>query len=101
MGNKKRKGFRRAKSRPTAAKLKAVSNRSAVRKQYSDEQMLGAMKSVKQGMSRVAAAELHGVPLSTLKDRLSGSILPTSPKFITDLVDLILKCIHIKIVHKN
>lgn len=74
MPNKKRRGFRRVK--PSAAKLqKAVPNRPAVRKQYAEEQMLGAIESVKKGMSRTAAAEHHGVPLSTLKDRFNGRVV--------------------------
>ena len=76
MGKKKR-GFRRVKPRSSATQpqKKINPNRSAVRKQYSDEQMLEAMESVKKGMSRTAAAELHGVPLSTLKDRFNGRVV--------------------------
>lgn len=37
--------------------------------------MLGAIKSVKEGMSLTAAAECHGVPLSTLKDRFNGKVV--------------------------
>ena len=37
--------------------------------------MLGALKSVqKDGLSGNSAADLHGVPRSTLKDRLSGQV---------------------------
>ena len=70
MTNKKKKGFRRTKSKEPARKSpQGNSSHSAVRMQYSEDQMLGAIASVKNGMSRTAAAEQHGVPLSTLKDR--------------------------------
>ena len=37
--------------------------------------MLGALKSVQEdGLSGNQAADLHGVPRSTLKDRLSGRV---------------------------
>ena len=69
-------GVCRAKSRQPAAKQRSSpTNRPAVRKQYSEEQMLGAIKSVKKGMPRIAAAESHGVPLSTLKDRFNDRVV--------------------------
>ena len=72
MANKKKKGFR-LKSRQQHCSSTKVSNRSAVRKQWSDVQMEAALKSViKDGLSQNRAADLHGVPRSTLKDRLSG-----------------------------
>ena len=37
--------------------------------------MLGAIESVKKGMPRIAAADSHGVPLSTLKDRFNGRVV--------------------------
>ena len=53
-----------------------VSNLSAVRKQWSDVQMKAALESViKDGLSQNRAADLHGVPRSTLKDRLSGRVI--------------------------
>lgn len=99
MPNKKRKGFRRVKpkSRPTAAKP----NRSLFRKQYSEEQMLGAIDSVQKGMSRTAAAEQHGVPLSTLKDRFSGRVVhgtkPGPRSYLSkdeesELADFLMEC---------
>ena len=51
-------GFCHAKSSPTASEVKDFSdikvNHLAVWKQYSDEQMLGAIESVKNGMSKIA-----------------------------------------------
>ena len=75
MANKKKKGFR-LKSRQQHCSSTKVSNRSAVRKQWSDVQMEAALESViKDGLSQNQAADLHGVPRSTLKDRLSGRVV--------------------------
>ena len=75
MANKKKKGFR-LKSRQQHCSSTKVSNRSAVRKQWSDVQMEGALENViKDGLSQNRAADLHGVPRSTLKDRLSGRVV--------------------------
>lgn len=47
-----------------------------MRKQWAEEQMSAAMQSVAtQGLSGNKAADLHGVPRSTLKDRLSGRVV--------------------------
>ena len=37
--------------------------------------MLGAIKSIEGGMSRTAAAERHGVPLSTLRDHFNCKVI--------------------------
>ena len=51
--------------------------RPAQYKDWSRESMLAAMKSViDNGMSVRQAAQLHGVPKSTLGDRISGRVLP-------------------------
>ena len=44
------------------------------RRQFQITLQLGSsiIESVKKGMSRTAASEQHGVPLSTLKDRFNG-----------------------------
>ena len=75
MPNKK-KGFRRSSlSRSSVCQLKHK-NRSAVRKQWTEEQMSAALNSVKtEGLSGNRAADLYGVPRSTLKDRLSGRVV--------------------------
>lgn len=73
MPNKKKKGFRRAKKSHLAVK---PPNRSSTRKQWSDEQMLAAINSVvEDGLSQNRAANLHGVPRSTLKDRIAGRVI--------------------------
>ena len=50
-------------------------SRPVVRKQWSDKQMTDAISSVQNDhLSGNRAADLHGVPRSTLKDRLSGRV---------------------------
>lgn len=77
MPKKNKKGFRRAKQANQQPKqAKKLPARSAVRKRWSNEQMVAAMDSVvKDGLSQNRAAVLHGVPRSTLKDRLSGRVV--------------------------
>jgi len=61
---------------PEKKSLGGNSSHSAVRMQYSEKQMLRAIESVKKnGMSRTAATEHHGVPLSTLNDRFNGHVV--------------------------
>ena len=60
--------------------------------------MLGAVDAVKSGMSRTVAAEQHGVPLSTLKDRFNGRVVhganpgPRSCLSNDELADFLLEC---------
>ena len=64
------------KIKSTLAKRMSESpKRPVVRRQYSNEQMLGAIKSIEGGMSWTAAAERHGVPLSTLRDHFNGKVI--------------------------
>ena len=74
MPNKKKKGFRRV-SKPIVNNSKSgVWNPKVKRKQWTETQMLAAINSVQNdGLSGNRAADLHGVPCSTLKDRLSYS----------------------------
>ena len=68
----KKKQFRRrsrAKSPPTV-----VLSRPSKRKQWTEEQMLSAIDTVRNGMTANKAAIMHGIPRSTLKDRLSGRV---------------------------
>ena len=51
-----------------------ASRLSVKRKQWTNEQMVAAMKAVEDGGSVRGAAREHGVPYSTLKDRVSGRI---------------------------
>ena len=44
------------------------------RKQWSEESMLAAMMAVRDGTPIYRAAKLHGVPRSTLHDRISGKV---------------------------
>ena len=47
-----------------------------MRKQWTEEKLLAALQSVEhQGLSGNKAADLHGVPRSTLKDRLTGRVV--------------------------
>ena len=47
---------------------------SAKRKQWTDSQMLAALKAVESGTGINKAAREHGVPATTLKDRVSGRV---------------------------
>ena len=74
MPNKKNKGFKR-QARMNKDINSPKSPSPVVRKQWSEQQMLGAINSVQKGhLSGNKAADLHGVPRSTLKDRLSGRV---------------------------
>ena len=71
MPNKKKKGFRRPSGPHQAPKCRAFKKR----KQWTNEQMEAAMAAATKGtLSANKAADLHGVPQSTLKDRLSGCV---------------------------
>ena len=75
MPNKKKKGFRCASLGYTTTELKHT-KRSSVRKQWSEEKTLAALQSVEnQFLSGNKATDLHGVPRSTLKDRLTGWVM--------------------------
>lgn len=54
-----------------------LSNRPAKRRQWTNEQMVAAMEAFRSGSSPSInrAAKDHGVPPSTLKDRLAGRVL--------------------------
>ena len=63
-------------------------NRPAKRKQWSDESMLQAIEAVRSGMMGTnQAARAHGVPPTTLKDRLAGRVKhgtrPGPPPYLT------------------
>ena len=75
MPNKKKKGFRRSPLTPAGSKSIRKPQRPQRRKQWTAEQMDAALYSVTHdGLSGNKAADLHGVPRSTLKDRLSGRV---------------------------
>ena len=75
MPNKKTKGFRRCRLSENEDRHRQP-NRSNKRKEWSEQQMTAALDAVlKQGLSGNQAADVHGVPRSTLKDRLSGPVI--------------------------
>lgn len=47
---------------------------SVKRKQWSNESMEAVSQAVKDGMGVNKEAELHGIPKTTLKDRVSGCV---------------------------
>ena len=54
------------------------------RKRWSQEQMRAAINAVKKGMSMNRAAKEHGVPKSTLHDRVHGNVIHgTNPQECT------------------
>ena len=72
MPNKKIKGFKRGFTKKSAV---GPRGRTGKRKLWTNEQMEAAMLSVGNGeMSANKTADLHGVPRSTLKDRLNGRV---------------------------
>ena len=72
MPNKKIKGFKRGSTKKSAVGSRG---RTVKRKLWTNKQMEAVMLSVGNGeMSANKAADLHGVPCSTLKDRLSGRV---------------------------
>ena len=75
MPNKKKKGFRCSPLGSAGSKSIHKPQRPQRRKQWTVEQMDVALYSVTyDGLSGNKAADLHGVPRSTLKDRLSGRV---------------------------
>ena len=73
MPNKKIKGFKRASMKKPAIRSRG---RTGKRKLWTNENMEAAMLcAAKTEMSANKAADLHGVPRSTLKDRLSGRVV--------------------------
>ena len=66
---------RRRKRRAVAEPVVKPANRPAKQKNWTDEQMVQAIGCAQSGTTNYnKAAELHGVPKSTLKDRLSGRV---------------------------
>ena len=66
----------RKKKRPSKSSTATVTRKgreSVKRLQWSDDSMLAAMKNGSISINK--AAVLHGVPRTTLKDRLSGKVL--------------------------
>ena len=73
MPNKKKKGFRR--SLGPVDRSHQVKRQPQRRRQWTNEMMEAALHSVlHDGLSGNKAADIHGIPWSTLKDRLSGRV---------------------------
>ena len=75
---RKRKSFGRktcARSSSAPAILCRTNNSPRKRKRWTDEQMVAAITAVKNGMLIKRAAEEHGVPTTTLRDRINGSVV--------------------------
>lgn len=72
-----RKEKRRPRGRPRSHSAPAVvvTETRKKRKQWTDEAMQSAMATVKDGTSVSRAATIHGVPRTTLHDRISGRVL--------------------------
>ena len=66
---------RRKRSNSAPAVLRSPPKRSAKRKVWTDTQMLAAIDAAKSGSGINHAAIDHGVPSSTLMDRLSGHVI--------------------------
>ena len=64
----------RSKSAPASLIHLFTSNRPSKRKTWTDKQMLAAMKAVEEGLPINQAARDHGIPKTTLKDRISGRV---------------------------
>lgn len=69
----KRKFTRRKRSSSAPAVLRP--RKPSKRKCWDEDQMLAAMSAVKGGSHIKRAAEEHGVPVSTLRDRISGRVV--------------------------
>ena len=72
MPHRKRRHNKRSKSKVASP---TVTNRPSKRKQWTNQQMLAAIEAVENGCGVNQAAKEHGVPKSTLKDRLSGRVV--------------------------
>ena len=73
MPRRRKRQTKRASSCPAA--LNRKTSRPGRRKQWTNESMLAALQAVKDGEGVNRAAILHGIPPSTLKDRLSGRVV--------------------------
>ena len=77
---RRRRSFARKCSRSAPASLLRVTyhNQQKTRKDWSDECMTAALEAVKKGQSISQAACDHGVPKTTMYDRVSGRIAHSS-----------------------
>ena len=70
-----RKKWWSRKSKSSLPGYKKSPNRQQKCKQWNEAQMLSAIETAMSGVLANQAARQHGVPPSTLKDRLSGRVL--------------------------
>ena len=70
----KRKALRKAKPVSTSVKSPPASKPSTKSLQWFNQQMEAAMKAVESGSENNKAAQDHGVPSTTLKDRKNGKV---------------------------
>ena len=77
---RKRRSFARKRSRSAPADLRRSTNRNRQqrRKNWLEESMKAALEAVKEGQSISQAARDHGVPKTTLYDRVSGRVVHCS-----------------------
>ena len=85
----------RKRSHSVLASLRRpTGSRSAKRKQWSEENMAAAIRSVEQGSSVTRASRNFGVSRSTLYDRVSGHVVhgvkPSSKPYLDDTQELVL-----------
>ena len=66
---RKRKRISPAPAPPSSSLWKQETRR---RKQWTEANMVSAIEAAKTGMISINKADLHGVPRTSLKDRLSG-----------------------------
>ena len=69
----RRKRRPRSKSAPAAVRVEKTG--PIMRRQWANGNMIAAMESVKGWLSVKRAAELHGVPRTTLQDRVKGKVM--------------------------
>jgi hypothetical protein len=70
-----RRSFRSRKRSLSAPAVLLTSSGPTKRKQWAEDAMAAAISAVKSGVTVKRAADDHGVPVSTLRDRISGRVV--------------------------
>ena len=74
-GRQKRRSIERRRSKSAPAIIVRSPVKKSKRKQWTNEQMIAAMEAVETGENGINRAAVdHGVPKTTLKNRLSGCV---------------------------
>ena len=74
-GRQKRRSIEKRRSKSAPAIIVRSPVKKSKRKQWTNEQMIAAMEAVETGESGINRAAVdHGVPKTTLKNRLSGRV---------------------------